>query len=627
MHAIITAIYDNGLKTTLVNGMEVASVEVPSIDYACASELTVGNLDFGRQYFTGGIAEICVWNGVTGETVGDQIDALKAKYGVEIGGALCSELPAPPEGSFARFCAGGDGVGLSGDILTSWDDENGVFNTEGFGGGGTLTVTAAGFPAGPRRVVNFPGSAGIKLDNDQAAELTVMTISAVIIHGAGGGQQIINTYENVCGYGLGISDGRAHDIKHFTGGAGGHESLESIDGEQDVPPGVPSHVLATYDDRSGFLEKSYYVNGVLKASSSPSAGSLDYACGVMDRLEIGMLFAGGAQFFNGQMAEILIYSDTSAQLTADLNAYVEAAYGIEHVTDAPVSPVVAHWAADQGVTTDDDGVQTWEDLAGGDNNAFREPTYGGGQAQLTTGTFPAGELPVIQMDGEMGFAVENQVDMNVDDVTILGVFEVNENAGTVVSNYTNVINWGYGYIFRSGGLPEGIPTQANLFTSNGTCGTYSDPFTPGNSVPQGWQVFEAQSSNSEGLKRVLSNGELITEWSLGNTDPSNPCPGIDGSEFAAQFGYHDTNRFSIGTFLNFGANREHSAGIAELIILRTTDPAVVNPIRQSLMSKYFSLARVPRPFGGSEHLLVHRGRLRSRLQRHESPLRRQRGWG
>ena len=127
---------------------------------------------FGRQFFTGGIAEICVWNGVNSDTVGGEIDALKAKYGVEIGGALCSELPSPPEGSLARFCAGGDGVGLSGDILTHWDDENGVFSSEGFGGGGALTVTAAGFPAGPRRVVNFPGSAGIKLDNDQAAELT-----------------------------------------------------------------------------------------------------------------------------------------------------------------------------------------------------------------------------------------------------------------------------------------------------------------------------------------------------------------------------------------------------------------------------------------------------------------------
>ena len=92
-HAIVTAIYDNGLKTTLINGMEIASAEVGAIDFACENELTVGNLDFGRQFFTGGIAEICVWNGVNSDTVGGEIDALKAKYGVEIGGALCSELP------------------------------------------------------------------------------------------------------------------------------------------------------------------------------------------------------------------------------------------------------------------------------------------------------------------------------------------------------------------------------------------------------------------------------------------------------------------------------------------------------------------------------------------------------
>ena len=217
----------------------------------------------------------------------------------------------------------------------------------------------------------------------------------------------------------------------------------------------------------------------------------------------------------------------------------------------------------------------WEDLAGGDNNAFREPTFGPGQAQLGTATFPSGERPVIVMDGEMGFGVENQEGMNVDDVTILAVFEINENAGTVVSNYTNVINWGYGYIFRSGALPEAASTQANLFTSNGTCGTISDPFTAAGTIPQGWQVLEAQAANSEGRKRILVNGDVVADWELGNLDPANPCPGIDGSERAAEFGYDATNRFAIGSFLNFGANREHGAGVAELMILNTTDQAVV----------------------------------------------------
>ena len=226
----------------------------------------------------------------------------------------------------------------------------------------------------------------------------------------------------------------------------------------------------------------------------------------------------------------------------------------------------------------------WTDLAGEDNNAFTEPSFGTSYPESQTNDFPTGERPILFFDGDTGMNVENEAALRSREISLYAVFPIGPESGTIISFYDPAGRWGTGWVWRILGKPEGSPTQMNIFTGQLTCGGISDAVTPVASLGGGYQVLTATISNEDNRKALYSNGVLIQEWPLGNTDAAN-CE--DGSPYVPEMIYNNLERFAIATFREFGANRQHVGGIAEILVYGSVDETQRAGVESYLNAKYF----------------------------------------
>ena len=281
----------------------------------------------------------------------------------------------------------------------------------------------------------------------------------------------------------------------------------------------------------------------------------------------------------------------------------------------PADPRLVLWLeADKGVTTDASGVVTWEDQAGGDNNAFTraegltdEPWYGDGQPQLDTATMPGGDFPVLFFDEDAGMEIENGADLNLGELSIFVVAEIGFSSGSLLVNYSNSVIWGYGWDLRSLAKPEDEQKVLGLFTSAGTCGSYSPREAPNAvSLAGGYKVISAKISNASGEKALYVDGEQVRSWQMGN---SNSARCEDETPFVAEVGYDEgaTERTGIGSFREFdfglqNTGRHHGGGIAEILVVNSADSDLHTDIDLYLTKKYVTGNRPtecpdPAPFG------------------------------
>lgn len=406
---LLAATYNNGDKVSYKDGDILNQSSPGTVDYECGAQLTVGNLDFGRQFFTGSIAEILIYDTVDDTqrsevsayvankygafiavaapsdlsctrpipgnvnlswTNNDSYDAISIvrdgvevtqlagnavnhtdagvpagflsyevvgiRSGIQAGGAVCAVPvttgdPPPAAGLRLWLDAANLVVGES-DAVTLWPDlassiAPGDVSNNSDGVRGEPIATTHTFPAGDLPVVVFDGDDGFEMSNDSDLYLTTqMSIYAVIVPDSALSQIVIANYVDLCGFGLGISDGIDDSFKWFT--ANPPDSLES--GEADYTAGVPLVLGATFNNGS----KVSYRNGALLEESTP--GSVDYGCGA--QLTVGNLDIG-RQFFTGSIAEILVYDTVDDVQRTEVHDYFEDKYGDFFAVDRPVDLV------------------------------------------------------------------------------------------------------------------------------------------------------------------------------------------------------------------------------------------------------------------------------------------------
>jgi hypothetical protein len=232
---------------------------------------------------------------------------------------------------------------------------------------------------------------------------------------------------------------------------------------------------------------------------------------------------------------------------------------------------VLHLAADVGVTANSQGVTLWQDQSsgGGDNSAYRDATFGVGYPQHSCDVFSTGIHSVIRFNGDAGMGLLNQMALRSRDTTIHAVVELSAASGSIFSNYSNSINWGYGYVFRLGAGPRG--RQPCFFTSAGSEATIHDVCSA--SIGHGYHILTATMSSATGEKKLYIDGVLV-DSNAGRTMD------FDGSERAA-----------IGSFREFdviyGTGRSHVGGIAEIIVYNSVDDSERQMVEAELRAKYF----------------------------------------
>lgn len=216
--------------------------------------------------------------------------------------------------------------------------------------------------------------------------------------------------------------------------------------------------------------------------------------------------------------------------------------------------------ADSGVISDATGVATWKDQSGNLHHASRVK----GTMYHTTRTFGNGSHDVIRFNKDGFFSVLYGGSLNVQDLT---VYAVVQQTGTerrgYYSNYSNAVNWGYGYHLDM----EGGSTRA--FTSAGTSASYSDWLISGPSA--GMHYLTTQISGSTKFKRIYSDG--------------NPL----GSTAISAIAYHTTNAVSVGALGQLDINTFFFRGdIAEIIVYPSVNDTQRSAIEQYLRTKYIN---------------------------------------
>ena len=214
--------------------------------------------------------------------------------------------------------------------------------------------------------------------------------------------------------------------------------------------------------------------------------------------------------------------------------------------------------ADNGVISDEAGVFAWQDQSGNLNNAIRVK----GTMQHTTRTFGNGVHDVIRFSKDGFFALMFGAALNFPNLTIYAVVEqTGAERRSYFSNYTNVVNWGYGYHMDMEG------TSVRAFTSAGTVGTYSDWLIAGPGT--GMHYLTTQISTTSGSKSIYCDGSLLNTAAV---------PGM---------AYHSSNRVSVGTLGRLDMDAFFYRGdIAEIIVYPSVDPTQRQAVEQYLRAKY-----------------------------------------
>ena len=120
---------------------------------------------------------------------------------------------------------------------------------------------------------------------------------------------------------------------------------------------------------------------------------------------------------------------------------------VSHATAQPSASdpsLIGWWDAGVGITSDGDGVVTWEDQSSYGNDATRNV----GTMSAASADFPAGSKPVVRFTKDGFFNVDNaDGDFNSGETTVYVVLNAKDGVSRnhYFSNYTAPINWGHGY--------------------------------------------------------------------------------------------------------------------------------------------------------------------------------------
>jgi hypothetical protein len=204
---------------------------------------------------------------------------------------------------------------------------------------------------------------------------------------------------------------------------------------------------------------------------------------------------------------------TQIFLAAALVLFVAAFVGAQ----PPGTPIL-HLRADLGVQTDGTGLTVWEDQSPTGNDAIRvDNAFGTPTMAPATRTFTAGERDVIRFSQPDGFLALDHTSLDLTEMTL---YIVTEDADVArrrqyFSNYTNTINWGWGYAFGIDSDPSiGGPDVRIVrdFTSNGTPppGHSDSNLGNGNVPPRDTMTAITHTmSESAGVKETYFNNVFV----------------------------------------------------------------------------------------------------------------------
>lgn len=234
-----------------------------------------------------------------------------------------SAVGGPPMEGLAFWLDGSAGVVANGSDVLEWQDQS-------IGGAQQVGIAVSrpqlvpyAFPNGTvQDVVRFDGNDGFDFPDEDALELSSISIYAVLRHDVSNPVQcILANYRDVIGFGFGISDGHAGRIKWFSSPPA--HTLEPAQGTlQDDRVTI---VTATFGNGT----KALYFDG--QEVGSVSGIGLDYGGG--NRLTVGYLM-GNRQYFRGDIAEILVYDAVDSSQQAVVETYLTERY----ITERDVAP-------------------------------------------------------------------------------------------------------------------------------------------------------------------------------------------------------------------------------------------------------------------------------------------------
>ena len=232
---------------------------------------------------------------------------------------------------------------------------------------------------------------------------------------------------------------------------------------------------------------------------------------------------------------------------------------------------ILHVQGDAGVVENAGVVDTWQDQSGNGYDATN--AVAGSTMSKSTRNFPAGVRDVVEFhkDGFFGFDAAATAALSLTEISI---FAVVENTGVgrrgFFSNYSNSINWGWGY---HNDLEGGI---ARSFTSDGTDTGISDWAIGG--VTPGLQMVSTTISLTGNQKKISISDENGVIASGINTVPGMAYDGTQGLSIGA-----------LGALVN--SYFYYDGAIAEILVYPSVDIFQQIAAEQYLYDKYF----VPEP--------------------------------
>jgi hypothetical protein len=244
----------------------------------------------------------------------------------------------PPTANCLVWLAGDQSLFADNIGVYEWDDHSGAAREHNaYFAGGNAQVAQFAFPNGIHPVVNFPGNAWLQLDNSADLQITNFTIYVV---GDVNNTKASEAFAGIwTGWALGIDDGRPGVIKWV--------SYQPDNNNDTMAPAasklgnrVPALIEGSY---VALGQKALTVNGAVMQSESTNSG-IAYGGSVVT---IGALNTGGAQPLNGDIAEILIYSNVSPSQDAAVRQYIAQKYFTPSVT----VPTLVSAARDGAVQT------------------------------------------------------------------------------------------------------------------------------------------------------------------------------------------------------------------------------------------------------------------------------------
>lgn len=219
----------------------------------------------------------------------------------------------------------------------------------------------------------------------------------------------------------------------------------------------------------------------------------------------------------------------------------------------------------------------WPDKTGG-NDAF--PGYGTGDPQFTSVNFPAGNLPVVHFDGDFGYQVTNEDDLNLHEMMVTVVMgDFNSGGGSVICNYQQSPEGGFNIVNDASGK------NMYFWTSE----PYDRMWSLEPPVIPEYYIMTAIISAVENRKEIFFNGQLSANAHRDNPSGPSTITGYDNAEVA------------IGSFREFGGY--YTGDIAELLVYNDVNDSTRGQVEGYLSTKYGIEVMPPAPSDPSVRLL------------------------